>query len=308
MAMLASSPALAVPWDDLGDGVCAALCDSSEWSTSPSSSSSSGRSWVSPEEIAQRQERIRQWEEYRTKLAARTAAQKEFRSYIRNTRKAVRKRWQGKPWISMPVQESTASRGSVRAMLGIVANPNVDTIAHAGIDLARPVGIGSRTPLSLDGLRKFAAIIEHIEATGIRSDEAVNFMLHEGAAHMSGHASRISVVISPTAQDMPNIGSGDAFQAAWAGIKKSQGEIRKSEERRLKWAKEVAREEAEIEKLETLIYQASGKKRERLERKREKRVEKISKIKLMAQTASQEEAKATENISRETKKIRVIRE
>ncbi|MDX8399056.1 MAG: hypothetical protein R8K20_02260 [Gallionellaceae bacterium] len=302
IALLTSTPAAAVSWDNLGDGVCAALCGESDWSTD--SGGYSGRSWISEEEIAERQERIRQWEEYRTKLAARTAAQKEFRNYIRSKRKILRKLWRTGPQVSIPMREAIERRSSVVAILGVVANPNIDTIANSGIDLARPVSIGDRTRFSLDGLRKFSAIVEHLSTSNGASNELETFMFQEGAAHMSGHASRIAVYVSPSSQDMPNLGSGESFQAAWAEIEKSQQKIRTSEDRRLDWANEAIHEKADIDKLDIRIRKASGNAKKRLEKKRAEKVKKVSALREKFNAAIQAEEIQTTAVATQMKKIR----
>jgi len=303
-------------WDDIGEGVCAALCDSSEWSTD-TGTNAGGRRWVSPKEIARRQERLKQWRVYRAKKAARTAAQKEFKRSIHDMRKNMRKRWKGRNAAVITIPKKTAVTPGSGAVFGIVSTPSPEKISIAGIELARPISVrakGEVTQLSLDGLKKFSAIIEYykdsIDASKAKSntpDEELIFLLNEGSAHMSGEASRISVQLPYSAsRDEAGLGALEAFKSAWSKIEESQHEIRTSEDQRMGWAREAARVTAAIKKLDARIEKSSGRKKARLTAKRTKKILAVSALRYKFEAAKQNENKQSLKILSNTKKTKKI--
>jgi len=294
-------------WDDIGEGVCAALCDSSDWSTE-TGTNVGGRPWVPPEEITRHKERLKEWKVYKAKRAARTVAQREFKHDVRVMRKNVRKRWKGRTAavVTMPAKRPVNTGSG--AMLGIVASPSAYEISLAGIELARPVSAmpkGEVTHFSLDGLKKFSAIIEYykdsIDDSKVKSntpDEELIFLLNEGAAQMSGEASRISVQLPYSAgRDEDGLGAMEAFKSAWSKIEESRREIRKSEDQRMGWAKKAARVTVAIKKLDARIKKSSGRKKARLKAKRAKKVLRVSALRDKFEEAEKNERAQTSAIS-----------
>jgi len=303
-------------WDDIGEGVCAALCDSSDWSTD-TGVNSGGRRWVSPEEITRHQERLKEWKVYKAKRAARTAAQREFKHDVRVMRKNVRKRWKGRTAavVTMPAKRPVSAGSGAGVMFGIVASPSAYDISLAGIELARPVSVrpkGEVTHFSLDGLKKFSAIIEYYKdsiddskAKSNTPDEELIFLLNEGAAQMSGEASRISVQLPYSAdRDEDGLGALKAFKSSWSKIEESRREIRKSEDQRMGWAGEAARVTAAIKKLDARIKKSSGRKKARLTAKRAKKVLRVSVLRDKFEEAEKNERAQTAVISASKKRAK----
>jgi hypothetical protein len=319
-AWLLLSPALpsafAASWDDVGPGVCVGMCTCEDWGTCGDSGNGGngggrGWQWIDPAELQHKEELKRQWREYRAKKAARSAAQREFRKSMRNLRKNVRQRWKGKSKGMVFVPKGKPIDPSVGHMLNIVANPNTVGISLAGIELARPVSVqlnGETTHFALEGLRKFSAILEYSRnnqpASGSR-DEELHFLLNEAAAHMSGQSSRVSVQLSHSiAGDEDARRAVESFQATWGMIEQSQRDIHRSEENRMNWAREAAREEADIDKLNVHIRKASGKKKERLKKKQENKVERIHTLKKKFYAAIQMENQLATRIKESTEKLK----
>jgi len=317
-----SPQVFAASWDDVGPGVCAALCTCEDWGTCDNGGNGGdgggrGWQWIDPAELQHKEELKRQWQEYRAKKAARSAAQREFRSSMHSLRNVVRKRWN---WKKKPKGRVFSYKGepfnsSIGRMLGITANPNAKELALAGIQLVRPTSIqpkGETTHLSVDGLKKFSAILDYYKerhrsllSTEPGSDEELHFLLDEAAAHMSGHASRVSVQLFNSAEDDEDARhSVESFQATWRMIKQVQRDIRRSEETRMDWAKEAAREEADIDKLNIRINKSSGNKKARLIKKRKDKIKKVRTLRKKFDAAIQMENQQTFQATDSTKKLR----
>jgi len=289
---------------DIGEGVCAALCTCNDWGTcnGGGNSGNSGWQWVDPAKLHPKEELLRQWQEFHAKKAARTAAQREFRGNMRNLRRRARNLLKYKSKGKVFAPKGKPFDPPVGSMLfGTVSNPGAEKISLSGIELARPVSVqssGETTHFSIEGLRKFSAILEYSSESA--TDEDLLYFLNEGAAHMSGHASRISVQL-PYGSKEPEESQRtvESFQAAWGMIKKRQREIQRSEDKRMNWAKEGAQIEADINTLDGKIHRASGKKRERLESKRKELITKADILRKKSKAAKNIELEQTAAINAE---------